>query len=219
MHPARRSGLQSPSPRSYNPPMLRVIGGTCRGTRLFMPRKEAVRPLLGRAREALFSILQKYEAADRVLDLFSGSGSLGIEALSRGASHCTFVEKAHAAAQVIHRNLEKTRLADRATVLHTDALRLHFGPGAPIPSLRKPVPYDLLLLDPPYRLLSEAKERLSILRLATRLGRQTLADGAVAVLHHPAEGGKEWEEIPHGFTVLERRWYGTCGLLILEKQG
>jgi 16S rRNA (guanine966-N2)-methyltransferase len=120
-------------------PEMRVSGGELGGRRLHVP-KTGVRPTTGRVREAIFSMLEGVEGA-RVLDLFSGSGALAIEALSRGASEATLVDRHPGAAR---RNLESLGLTDRAEAVGADAARF----------LRRAQPesFDLVLCDPPYRL-------------------------------------------------------------------
>jgi 16S rRNA (guanine966-N2)-methyltransferase len=118
---------------------IRITGGELGGRRLRVP-KAGVRPTTGKVREAIFSMLGSVEGA-RVLDLFCGSGALGIEALSRGAAEATLVDTKPAAAR---RNLEELDLAERARTIRSDAARF----------LRRGEPrsFDLVLCDPPYRL-------------------------------------------------------------------
>lgn len=121
---------------------MRVITGTARGRRLSVCPGNAVRPTPDRVKEALFSIIQFQVEGRRVLDLFAGSGQLGIEALSRGAKEAVFVDAASGPAAVVARNLESTGLADRARVEHMDfASYLAEDCGT----------FDLAFLDPPYR--------------------------------------------------------------------
>ncbi|OWY63694.1 16S rRNA (guanine(966)-N(2))-methyltransferase RsmD [cyanobacterium TDX16] len=119
---------------------LRVIGGDARGRRLQQPPRETTRPLTDRAREALFNILGPGLRDGRVADLFAGSGAVGIEALSRAASHATFVERDREAADVIDANLAMLQYADRATVVVGDALA---WPG------RVREPFDVVFTMPP----------------------------------------------------------------------
>jgi 16S rRNA (guanine966-N2)-methyltransferase len=131
---------------------MRVIAGTHRGASLKAPRGEQTRPTSDRVREALFSILASVEDA-RVLDLFAGSGALGIEALSRGAASATFVDSAAAAVAVVRENLERLDL--KADVLRMPALRAL----ACTPIVDRQ--YDLVFLDPPYRMASSLGPDLS----------------------------------------------------------
>jgi 16S rRNA (guanine966-N2)-methyltransferase len=118
---------------------IRVTGGELRGRRLHVP-KSGVRPTTGKVREAIFSMLGSVEGA-RVLDLFCGSGALGIEALSRGAAEAVLVDSQPAPAR---RNVDDLQLVERARVVRADAIRFlkRAEPGS----------FDLVLCDPPYRL-------------------------------------------------------------------
>ena len=131
---------------------MRVIAGTYRGRPLQAPRGERTRPTSDRVREALFSILASVDGA-HALDLFAGSGALGIEALSRGAASATFVDSAAAAVDSIRKNLEHLDL--HAEVLQMPALRALAC--TPIADRQ----YDLVFLDPPYRLASSLGPELS----------------------------------------------------------
>lgn len=120
---------------------MRVITGQARGMRLTAPNGLEVRPTSEMAKEALFSILQNETPGSRVLDLFSGSGQLGIEALSRGALSCVFVDNNRDAQRVIKENLEKTKLIDQATLVFLEA-------GSYLSATKER--FDIALLDPPY---------------------------------------------------------------------
>ena len=120
---------------------MRVITGLARGRRLETLPGEATRPTAEKVKESLFSAIQFDIEGRRVLDLFAGSGQLGIEALSRGASGCVFVDKNTEAVKIIRRNLQNTGLSSAAQVLGTDALSYLTRPGDR---------FDLVFLDPPY---------------------------------------------------------------------
>ncbi|HVG97785.1 MAG TPA: 16S rRNA (guanine(966)-N(2))-methyltransferase RsmD [Chloroflexota bacterium] len=124
---------------------MRVIAGEARGVPLVAPPGTAVRPTSDRTKEAMFAVLGDLGCEGRVLDLFAGSGALGIEALSRGASRCDFVESAGPACRAIAANLAKTKLSDRGTVLQQAVESFVARAGA-----TGATPYDLILLDPPY---------------------------------------------------------------------
>jgi 16S rRNA (guanine966-N2)-methyltransferase len=119
--------------------IMRVIAGELGGRRLRSPRGQATRPTSERVREALFSMLGDLSGL-RVLDLFAGSGALGIEALSRGADAATFVERSPRALAALRANIAALGLAERTRVVEGDALA----------ALRLPGKYDLVFLDPPY---------------------------------------------------------------------
>ena len=122
---------------------MRVVAGSARGRRLVVPDGEHTRPTADRVREAIFNSLFSLGAVDgaRVVDAFAGSGALGIEALSRGAAHCTFVENDRNALAALRENLETLGFVDQATIVQGDGV-------AALARLAGEV--DLVLLDPPY---------------------------------------------------------------------
>jgi 16S rRNA (guanine966-N2)-methyltransferase len=124
---------------------MRIIAGSHKGARIFAPKGRETRPTGDRVREAAFNLVGPVDGM-RVLDLYAGSGAMGLEALSRGAEHATFVEADQAAAETVVRNLEKLGLTS-ATVLREDAARRLAADAA----LGRR--YDLVLIDPPYRML------------------------------------------------------------------
>jgi 16S rRNA (guanine966-N2)-methyltransferase len=132
--------------------MMRVTGGRLGGRRIAAPRGRDTRPTADRVRESLFAVLGPLDGA-RVLDLFAGSGALGIEALSRGAAEATFVDAAPAAAAAIRGNLERLDL--EAEVRRADARAFLRN------ARTRARPYDLVLLDPPYRLAAGLGRELS----------------------------------------------------------
>jgi 16S rRNA (guanine966-N2)-methyltransferase len=119
---------------------VRVIAGLAKGRRLVVPEGGGTRAATDRVRETLFGILTPVLAGSDVLDLFAGSGALGIEALSRGATHATFVERSPRAIAAVRKNLETTGFTDRATVVRADALAYLAGP----------VHADIAFCDPPF---------------------------------------------------------------------
>ena len=130
---------------------MRIISGTARGRRLFTPGRSSgvsvIRPTADRVRESLFNILGDSVVEAVTLDLFAGTGALGLEALSRGSSRAVFVDTSQDAIQLVKRNLDVCGFSDRATVLRRDLLK---GPSF----LRKIMPvggFDLIFVDPPYR--------------------------------------------------------------------
>ena len=168
---------------------MRVVAGTARGRRLVSPRGRTVRPTSDRVREATFNALSSLGALEdaSVLDLFAGSGALGIEALSRGAAAVTFVDHDPTAVATVRANLAATGLATAATVVRSDASRfLATGPGR----------FDLALLDPPYDFDDPSWS-----------GLLDLVDAGLAVLESDREidPGGRWEPIRvkrYGATVV-----------------
>jgi len=168
---------------------MRVIAGTARGVPLFAPRDRATRPITDRVKETLFGIVGERVVDARALDLYAGSGAIGIEALSRGAAHVTFVERGRAPLDAIRENLERTRLAADASFLA--------GPMGE--------PFDLAFLDPPYaeRAILAPLERLV----------PHLAPGALVVIK------LFWRtQVPavEGLAHVRERRFGETALTFLE---
>jgi 16S rRNA (guanine966-N2)-methyltransferase len=173
---------------------MRVIAGTARGVPLASPRDKLTRPITDRVKETLFGILGERVVDARVLDLYAGSGAIGIEALSRGAVTATFVERGRTALATLRDNLARTRLADGAEVHAEDVMRW-------LASAQAEARFDLAFLDPPY-------EERAILAPLERLA-PLLAPGATVVVKHfwrtevpPAEGLGPWRERRFGETAL-----------------
>ena len=153
---------------------MRVITGSARGRRLQTLDGREVRPTPERIKEAVFSIIQFQIEGRRFLDLFAGSGQMGIEALSRGAREAVFVDSRKDSVQIIRENLEKTGLSQRARVINGDAAAFLSQPGGK---------FDLAFLDPPYRtgLLEQALEKTAAV----------MNPGGAILCEHPAD-----EELP-----------------------
>ena len=186
--------------------MLRIIGGKHRGRAIATPEGLATRPTSNRAREALFNILAhaSWRPDDtsplieaRVLDAFAGSGALGIEALSRGAAHATFLDSDPTAIRLIGENLRKIGETAAAKVVRGDAIR-------PPPTREA---CDLVFLDPPYR-SNLAGPALTALAAAGWLKPDAIATVELA----------NTEDLlpPTGFEVLDERRYGAAKILILR---
>ncbi len=175
---------------------MRVITGSARGRSLItLDGGDVVRPTTDRVKEAMFSIIQFDIEGRRVLDLFAGSGQLGIEALSRGAAKCTFIDADSKAVDVIGKNLEHTGLSDMAVVKKGDSLGFLRSTSEV---------FDIVLLDPPYGsgLLQKA--------LASLDGK--LAEGGVIVCEMPL--GEELPEAAGGLELFKRYRYGKVELAV-----
>ncbi|MDD3335158.1 MAG: 16S rRNA (guanine(966)-N(2))-methyltransferase RsmD [Eubacteriales bacterium] len=151
---------------------MRIIAGTARGTQLFAPKGMETRPTRDQVKESLFNILQSELSGATVLDLFAGSGALALEALSRGAAAAALVDQDREAVQCISRNVEKLRFGDRTTVLHCD-----WQQGVSRLSADGKQ-FDLVFLDPPYRM-----KELADICLSMETRRLLLPD-AMLVLEH-----------------------------------
>ncbi|HYN99180.1 MAG TPA: 16S rRNA (guanine(966)-N(2))-methyltransferase RsmD [Actinomycetota bacterium] len=183
---------------------MRVIAGSARGRKLKSVDDLGVRPTTDRLKESLFSTLGPGIRGKRVLDLYAGSGGLGIEALSRGAEHATFVESDQSAAAIIDANLATTGLADRAQVIRHKAER--FAEGARFGSRN---PFDVVLADPPY----DTGIPADVLQGLAANG--LLAEDAMVVLE--VSSRLEDLEPPVGYRLLDARKYGDSRLLYLKQ--
>jgi 16S rRNA (guanine966-N2)-methyltransferase len=178
---------------------MRVIAGTARGIQLVAPRDRGTRPITDRVKETLFGILGERVIDARVLDLYAGSGAIGIEALSRGATHATLVEKSRGALAAITENLRRSGLAEAAQVRGMDVSR--FLASAPAEGDR----FDLVVLDPPY----EERAILPPLEGLVPL----LASPATVVVKH------FWRTpvpVPDGLRTWRDRRFGETTLTFLE---
>jgi 16S rRNA (guanine966-N2)-methyltransferase len=172
---------------------VRIIAGDRRGARIYAPKGSETRPTSDRVREAAFNLIGPVDGAS-VLDLFAGSGAMGLEALSRGAAFAVFVESDRDACRAIDRNLEKLR-ATGATVLQRDVLQV-------LAAERRI--YDLILCDPPYGFDEDA-------RIAPYLVRALAPDGLLVY-----ETTSRREPDLAGLNVRTSRTYGSARLTLFE---
>ena len=178
---------------------MRVIAGSARGLRLAAPKDPRTRPISDKVKESLFGMIGDRVLEARVLDLYAGSGAIGIEALSRGAASATFVERARPPVAVIRENLARTGLGEAAEI-HAQSVEAFLA------ATTEP-PWDLAVLDPPYaeRTLDLPLERL----------RPHLAPGALVVVKHfwrtPMPAGA-------GPAITRRRRFGETALTFLEEE-
>ena len=179
---------------------MRVIAGKVKGIQLNTPEGMLTRPTTDRVKEALFSIIQFDLPGARVLDLFGGTGQLGIEALSRGASNAVFVDSRREACQLIRSNLKKTHLEDQATVVQSDYMEyLNRCRGF----------FQIVLLDPPYAevFLENAIKKITEIDI--------LQSGGIIVAERPLGKELPWEF--EGFTRSRDYKYGKIILPLYRK--
>ena len=179
---------------------MRVITGKARGVQLKTPDGMATRPTADRVKEALFSIIQFDVPTAKVLDLFGGTGQLGIEALSRGAKSAVFVDAGEPACKLIRENLRRTKLEADATVIRSDYL-------AYLKRCREK--FDIIFLDPPYAevFLENALNCITEIDI--------LESGGIIIAERPV--GKELPWDFEGFTRSKDYKYGTVLLTIYRK--
>lgn len=182
---------------------MRIIAGEFRGRKLLPPEGDVTRPVTDRVKQSLFDILTPHIEGAAVYDCFAGTGSMGLECLSRGAAHATFFENNRSAAGRLRRNIETLGVGDRSAVVTQDIFRWPPGEDGPRPTV------DLVFLDPPYRFLKERSEPLQ--RLATSLAHR-LKDGGRIIFRHDAR-----DQLDLGLPVLDRREYGGMVLEFLGR--
>ena len=182
---------------------MRIISGKLRGKKLASPDDDAIRPTSDRAREALFNRLEHASFAEglkltgaRVADLYAGTGAFGLEAISRGAGHVTFVENARASLKLLRANIAACRAEPESHILTADATALPAA-GAP---------YDLVFLDPPYEKGLE-RDTLAGLKISKWVDRDSLVI---------VETAKDVELEPDGWTVLDSRTYGAARMTVVR---
>lgn len=185
-------------PRS--PGVLRIVAGSRRGRLIRVPQGSAVRPTSDRVREAVFSVVGDVTGT-RVLDVFAGTGALGLEALSRGAAHTTFVERDRRVADVLRENIERLEFGGSADVIASDYLTAVRAFRA------RDRRFDLLFLDPPYTMLPEVDEAV-----ATVLP-QLVAPGGLIVVEGPLTARPRF-----GLPEVFRRAYGTTLITIYSEE-
>jgi 16S rRNA (guanine966-N2)-methyltransferase len=183
---------------------MRVVGGRLRGRTLAGPKSPGIRPTADRLREALFNILiHGYDdpiTGARVLDLFAGTGALGIEALSRGAAFALFVDESAEARALLRENATALGLGGTSRIFRRDATKL--GPVHPVEQ------FSLAFLDPPYA------HGLAEQALASARAGSWLTPGALIVVE---EAKKAQFAVPEGFTELEQRTYDDTELIFLRR--
>ena len=185
---------------------MRVISGTAKGKKLKAVPGNTTRPITDRTKEALFNVLGNWIIEARILDLFGGTGAVGIEALSRGAAHVTFIDNSPAATRTIGENLRMTNLASQAFVKRADALKFLKHPTQTI------VPFDLIYVAPPqYKEMWATALQLIDRHLKTWL----VPDGAIIAQIHPVE----YRELKlHHLTLYDERKYGSTLLCFFEQR-
>ena len=183
---------------------MRIVAGKFRAKRIEAPKGLTTRPTSDRVRQALFNVLEhgapQFDfAGARVLDLFAGSGALGLEAMSRGARFCLFVEESADARASIRRNVEALSLTGVTKIWRRDATKL--GEAGTL------APFDLIFLDPPYG------RGLGLRALQSAAAGGWIKDGAIAVLEDRADAEIE---LPAAFQQLDARIYGETKIVVMR---
>ena len=190
---------------------MRIIAGEFGGRRISAPEGDTTRPMLDRVREAVFARVHERLEGARVLDLFAGSGSLGLEAISRGAAHVRFVERGSDALAVLAKNVAELGVKDRVRIWRGDALRYESWRDR---RLDEPL-FDLAFFDPPYKLVTNPDTSPALVRALEALVRENMTPEGLVVVHAPTRDvgalrpGPDW-----GFDLRE---YGGSGIALLTR--
>lgn len=183
--------------------MMRIITGKARGVKLVTLEGNMTRPTAERTKEAMFSMIQFDIEGRRVLDLFAGSGQLGLEALSRGAAEAVMVDQSKEAIKIIHQNVEKTKLSEGAVVICAEFAEF-------LRSRRGGKPFDIIFLDPPYSMRAVsaaiiALENAKLIKSTTKI---------VCESEEQYPIGKE-TDLAKRYTVLKNAKYGKAYVTLL----
>jgi len=190
---------------------MRIIAGSKRGMNLFSPETEVSRPILDRVKGSLFSVLYNYGLPQdkRVADLFCGVGSLGLEAISRGAVSVTFIEKDQRILTILKRNIEKAGFGKQSKVIRADVFKVGAAAGADEQK------YDIIFVDPPYPLTKDAGAGSLLDGLLVLLDMRLAAKGIVIV--RTEEHTKLLERYGQ-LTIIEQRKWGSMTITILGRK-
>ena len=184
---------------------MRVISGIAKGTKLNSIDDLSTRPTLDRVKEALFNIIQNHLQEAEILDLFAGSGALGIECLSRGSMHCTFCDKSYKSIKMLEQNIERTRFESKSTIINTSYEKCL--------EKVKESKFDVIFIDPPYKL------DIAVKSIKMILDYNILAKGGIIVLETDEEE-RELEELKNiNLEVYDVRKYGRVKLIFLRERG
>ena len=181
---------------------MRVISGIARGTKIKSIDSMSTRPTLDRVKEALFNILQNYIKNAIVLDLFAGSGALGIEALSRGAKRAYFCDINKEAIKIIKENLEKTRLIEKSVIYNEDYI-------IAIKKIKEPL--SIVFLDPPYKL------DLAVKSIKELQKNKLLTNNSIIIIETD-ELNRDIEEVQkiENLEIIDNRKYGRANLIFIK---
>ena len=184
---------------------MRIIAGEFRGRKLLPPEGDATRPITDRVKQSLFDILTPHIEGARVYDLFAGTGSMGLESLSRGAAHTTFFEADRSALERLKKNIASLKVDSRSTIIPGDLFKW-FSTTTPTERAH------LIFLDPPYRFLNDHPDKLR--QLAQSISSTHLADNGLVVFRHDANDELSLPPLK----PTDRREYGGMLLEFLMRE-
>lgn len=192
---------------------MRIIAGKYRRRKLQTNPGMTTRPITDRAKEPLFERLDRHLHDARIADIFAGTGTLGLEALSRGARSVVFLEQDHKAVELLQANIAALGAGDETLVWRTDAIRTSYRPKG-VPEF---VPFDLMFFDPPYKMIDTLQDGSPLFKALTRLARSTVsAEDAILCLRTPA---RSTFEIPPPWTLVRTLELSTMHIHLYEKSG
>ena len=207
-HTARHPLIQIvQSPRTRYPVPMRIISGHLRGRPLLGPPSDTTRPITDRAKQSLFDYLSSCYEGGTVLDCFAGTGSMGLECLSRGAARAIFIERDRGALDHLRKNIDALQLADKSFILPIDAYK-----AGDHPDLRNLV---VAFVDPPYSHMATGHLRHKIDRLVQSLAHHAMVDGGIISLRHPANVSVDAPAM--GVKVIREMEYGDMAITWLTR--
>ena len=187
---------------------MRIIGGQNRGLKLATPKGREVRPILDRVRESLFGILRNDVPEAKAADLFAGTGVIGLEALSRGAESCVFVDRDPSCIATINENIQRAHLEEQCRVVRGDVFRS-------AKDLAGDGPFDLVFVDPPYRMLRSPRGHEKVETFIAQLGEPgVLTEDGTVVFRFPSDA-----DVPGHIGPLvqtDQRRYGGMKIALLK---
>jgi len=189
---------------------MRIITGSKRGMKLFSPKTQDSRPITDRVKESLFSVLYKYDLPNDaiVADLFSGVGSLGLEAISRKARFVTFVENDPKIISVLKKNIEKADFVNDSEIIRANAFNFGLSPNP------DRLMYNLVFVDPPYAASMDVQPGSPLSGLLDSLGARVTAEAIIVVrTSRKVSLLEQYGE----FRIIDRRRWGTMAVTILQK--
>ncbi|MEX0728582.1 MAG: 16S rRNA (guanine(966)-N(2))-methyltransferase RsmD [Planctomycetaceae bacterium] len=190
---------------------VRIIAGEFRRRKLLTNPGLTTRPITDRVKEILFSNIEHELQGKRIADIFSGTGTLGFESLSRGAAGVVFIEFDHKAFELLKQNVETLKVEDRTLCWRADAFRCSFRPEG-FPHLH---PYDVVFFDPPYKLAPDIKAGLPLFKSLQRLARPDVtSDEAILILRTPE---RLELTLPEAWQLEEKANYSTMDIAIYRK--
>ena len=187
---------------------MKIIGGKSRGLKLYGPKNNRTRPMNSKAKEAIFNIIQNSIQDATILDLFAGTGSLGLEALSRGAKNCIFVENSSIAVDILKKNIEKANYKQCSKVIATNVFKTL--------SVLEDKNIDLIFFDPPYSYIDKPKTKNDSINFLKQLITK-IKTKEINIIFHYRKNAMGKELISEPLQISDIRTYGTTEIMFIKK--